>query len=68
MGSRENAKIEKIQIQYIRWTLYLHRRTSGYIVMTKTNRETIRIKTGRRAMKFKEVIRTSMYRLILKKA
>ena len=45
-------------------TLGLNRWTPSFILLTETNRKTIRIKAGRRAMKFEEGIKTSTGRLI----
>ena len=52
--------------KYIKWTLGLDRCTPSYIVLAETNREKIRIKARRRAVKFEKDIRTSTNRLILK--
>ena len=32
IGWKESAEMERIQLKYIKWTLGLDRRTSGYIV------------------------------------
>ena len=66
MICQENAEMERIQLNYIKWTLGLDPCTPGYIVLAETNREKIRVKTGRRATKFEDGVRTSTDRLILK--
>ena len=66
IGWKQSAEMERIQLKYIEWSLGLNRCTPGYIVLAETNRKKIRIKAGRRAMKFKEGIRTSTDILILR--
>lgn len=51
-GWKERAKLEQIQNKYIKWTLGLDRCTPEYICLEETNRDKIKIKTGRRAIKF----------------
>ena len=66
IGWKESAEMERIQLKYIKWSVGLNRCTPGYIVLAETNKGRIRIKAGRRVMKFEEGIRTSTNRLILK--
>ena len=56
IGWKESDEMERIQLKYIKWTL-------GFLYLY---REKIRVKTGRRAIKFEEGVRTSTDRLILK--
>jgi len=56
-GFKTREEIERIQRQYIKWTLQLNKTTPSYIVLAETNRDCIDIKAGKRAMKYEENIR-----------
>ena len=58
--------MEAIQIKYIKSCLGLNRCTPSYIVLQETNRDTIRIKTARRVLKFEEKIRSEYSSKLLK--
>ena len=56
-GWKEREKMEVIQNKYIKWCLSLERSTPEYIVLEETKREKLRIRAGKRAMKFEEGIK-----------
>ena len=69
VGGKESAQIESIQLKYICEMVTrvgsVHAR--GYIVLPETYKENILIKAGRKTMKFEKGVRTSTYRLMLKR-
>ena len=54
IGWEESAEVGRIQLKYIKWSPGLDWCSSGCVVLAETNRENIRIKAGRRVMKFEE--------------
>lgn len=65
-GWKEQKKLETIQQRYIKWTLGLDSCTPEYIVNEETGREKMRAKTGKRALKFEEKIRSDRSRILVK--
>ncbi|XP_033222583.1 uncharacterized protein LOC117176451 [Belonocnema kinseyi] len=65
-GWEEKATLERIQDRYLRWTLGLDRYTPSYMVLEETKIEKLRVKLGRKAIKFEEGIENSAGRTILK--
>lgn len=53
-GWREREGVERLQEQYIRWTLGVDARTPGYMLREETKRDKMRTRAGKRGMKFEE--------------
>ncbi|XP_033228929.1 uncharacterized protein LOC117180541 [Belonocnema kinseyi] len=65
-GWEEKDSLERIQERYLWWTLGLDRYTPSYMVLEESKIEKLRVKLGRRAIKFEEGINNSTGRTILK--
>lgn len=57
-GWKEEEKLEKLQVKFIKWTLRLDFNTPTYIVLEETKTDKIRIEAGRRAVRYEEKGRT----------
>ena len=64
-GWSGHAKLEAIQIKYIKWILRLENVTPGYLVLEETKRKRISVETGKRALKFETEIRAGKRNKIL---
>lgn len=49
---KEQAKLEAVQIKYIKWCLGLNRCMPGYIVLDETKVDKLRLKTGEKVLKY----------------
>ncbi|KMQ97072.1 hypothetical protein RF55_2615 [Lasius niger] len=56
-GWNEAECLEKLQVKYIKWILGLDFNTLTHIVLEETKAEMIRIKAGKRAVKYEESTR-----------
>lgn len=62
----EYAAVERCQDKYIKWSLDLDWNTPGYIAMEETKTKVLRIESGKKTIKFEEMIRESISNRILK--
>lgn len=51
-GWKEWAILERVQTTYVKWTLGLQRCTPDYMVLDEAKRDRIKIKTGKRAIRY----------------
>jgi hypothetical protein len=51
---KEQEEIEKVQEKYLRGVLGANRETPGYIVRKECKRNRLRVKVGKRAVKFED--------------
>lgn len=57
-GWKEEGKLEKLQLKYIKWTLGLDFNTPTHILMEETKTDKIRVDAGRRTLRYEEKGRT----------
>jgi hypothetical protein len=53
-GWKEQEEVERVQEKYLRWVLGVDRETPGYIVREECKRSKLRVKAGKRAVKFED--------------
>jgi hypothetical protein len=53
-GWKEQDEVERVQEKYLRWVLGVDRVTPGYIVREECKRSKLRVKAGKRAVKFED--------------
>jgi hypothetical protein len=51
---KEQEEVEKVQEKYLRGVLGVDRETPGYIVRKESKRNRLRVKAGKRAVKFED--------------
>lgn len=59
-GWKEREGLEKLEERYLRWVLGVERRTSGYLVREKLQREQLRVKVGKRAWGYEKRLEQGM--------
>lgn len=50
----KHARVEQVQMTYVKWMLGLKKSTPNYVVLKKTKRDKLVAEVGRRAIRFEE--------------
>ena len=56
-GWKELGEIERVQEKYLRWVLRVEWKTPGYMVREESKKDKMRLRMGRRAVRYEEKIR-----------
>jgi hypothetical protein len=63
-GWKEYEEVERVQEKYLRWMLGMNRETPDYIVRDQCKRNKLRMKAGKRAAKFEDIMDGREFRIL----